>query len=417
MMWKNWSGCQSSDAQLCEPQSVEQLQNLVRDTQGALRPVGAGHSFTPLVTGGAQILQLNNIDKPMVISSGQGRARVNANARLHQLSDALGSQGQAFRNLGDINVQSLAGAMSTATHGTGKTMPSIAAEMTGAQLLSGSGEVVEITAAELPGVQVGLGLLGVLLEIELNTVAAFNLRRRVGVRPFETLLGRMHDKWQAHRCYEFFLLPHSGKGIEISHDVTEAAPDKPPLDLDALGLMMMRTANQLGRIHPSLQRGLLSLILTLQGEEDFVGESWRVLSSARNMRFNEMEYHLPPDTAQDVLHEVIRVVADRHPDVWFPIEVRQTAGDSAWLSPFQHGPRVSVAVHMHAGQAYDGYFRDCEAIFRAAGGRPHWGKLHSLVRRDLEALYPDIDKFDVLRARLDPEDRFLSPPLARMFRP
>ena len=416
-MWTNWSGCQTSDATILAPTSLDQLKGQLSGSHGVLRPVGAGHSFTPLATGGDQILQLDGVEKPTLIASEPGRARVNANARLHELSLALGSKGQAFRNLGDINVQSLAGAMSTATHGTGRDLPCIAAEMTGAQLLSASGELIEIAAEDLPGVQVSLGLLGILLEIELNTVPAFNLRRRVGVRPFEVLLDQMHGNWAAHRCYEFFLLPHSGQGVQISHDVREASPSKPPLDLDALGLQVMKVASALRRVHPALQRGLLALMMKLQGEEDFTGESWRVLSSTRAMRFNEMEYHLPPDAAEPVLREITALIERRHPDVWFPIEVRQTAADTAWLSPFQSGPRVSVAVHMHGGQDYAGFFRDCEAIFRSAGGRPHWGKLHSLQRRDLEELYPDLGKFDALRARLDPKDRFLSPALARVFRP
>lgn len=416
-MWQNWSGCQTSQATLSGATNVDQLQALVQGASGVLRPVGAGHSFTPLVTGSAQILRLDQIDRPTVISSRPGRARVNANARLHELSAALGEQGQAFRNLGDINVQSLAGAMSTATHGTGRDMPCIAAEMTGAQLLTGTGEIVEISAEDLPGVQVSLGLLGVLLEIELNTVSAFNLRRRVGLRPAEDLIAGMHAKWAEHRCYEFFLLPHSGKGVQIAHDVTEAPVSKPPLDLDALGLQVMRLGSAMGKVHPALQRAVLALMLKLQSDEDFVGESWRVLSSTRSMRFNEMEYHLPPQEAEPVLREITTLIDRRHRDVWFPIEVRQTAGDGAWLSPFQHGPRVSVAVHMHAGQAFKGFFEDCEAIFRSAGGRPHWGKLHGLVRRDLEELYPDLGRFDALRARLDPQDRFLSPALARLFRP
>ena len=416
-MWKNWSGSQTSAAAMANPGTVAQLQSLVRGASGVLRPVGAGHSFTPLVTGSSQILRLDQLERPTVISSRPGRARVNANARLHELSAALGDKGQAFRNLGDINVQTLAGAMSTATHGTGRDMPCIAAEMTSAQLLTGSGDVIEIRGEDLPGVQVSLGLLGILLEIELNTVPAFNLRRRVGVRSFEQLLGQMHNNWTEHRCYEFFLLPHSGKGVQISHDVTEAAPGKSPLDLDALGLQVMKIASALRRVHPALQRQALALMMVLQGEEDYVGESWRVLSSSREMRFNEMEYHLPPGAAEAVLREINSLVETRHPEVWFPIEVRQTAGDSAWLSPFQGGPRVSVAVHMHGGQNYAGFFRDCESIFRAAGGRPHWGKLHGLKRQDLEALYPDLGKFDELRARLDPKDLFLSPALAGLFRP
>ncbi|MFT6456969.1 D-arabinono-1,4-lactone oxidase [Pseudophaeobacter arcticus] len=416
-MWRNWSGCETSEAAVVAPRTIEQLRDVLAAPDKVLRPVGAGHSFTPLVTGGGRILDLSQIETPAVLTSKPGRARVNANARLHDLSAALQTRGQGFRNLGDINVQTLAGAMSTATHGTGCDLPSISAEMTGARLLSASGELVDIAAEDLPGVQVSLGLLGILLEIELNTVPAFNLRRRVGVRPFEVLLEQMHDNWAAHRCFEFFLLPHSGKGVQISHDVTEAAPSKSPLDLDALGLQVMKLASVLRHLHPKLQRGVLALMLKLQAEEDYVGESWQVLSSTRAMRFNEMEYHLPPEVAEPVLRDIIRLIETRHPDVWFPIEVRQTAGDTAWLSPFQHGRRISVAVHMHGGQDYTGFFRDCEAIFRSVGGRPHWGKLHSLQRRDLEELYPDLGKFDALRTRLDPKDRFLSPALARMFRP
>ena len=371
------------------------------------------------MSGGARILDLKQIETPTLLHSTPGRARVNANARLHDLSAALGDTGQAFRNLGDINVQTLAGAMSTATHGTGQDLPSIAAEMTGAQLLSGSGALIEVPAEDVPGVQVSLGLLGILLEIELNTVPAFNLRRRVAVRPFEVLLDGMHDKWSAHRCYEFFLLPHSGKGVQISHDVTQAAPGKAPPDLDALGLQVMKLASVLRHLHPKLQRGVLALMLKLQAEEDYVGESWQVLSSTRAMRFNEMEYHLPPDTALEALEEVRTHIERKRPDVFFPFECRMTAGDTAWLSPFNDGPRISVAVHTHAPSgghdAYDFLFTDIEPIFRRHGGRPHWGKLNALGADELRALYPRFDDFAKLVRELDPQGRLRNPYLQGLF--
>ncbi len=416
-MWSNWSGNQSCDAQVQRPVGADAIRALLRDTTGVVRPVGAGHSFTPLVPGAGHLIAPAPAGDNPIRAIVQDRVRVDPNVSLKTLSEAMAAQGRAFRNLGDINVQTLAGATQTATHGTGRSLQCLAAEITGVQVIDGTGERVEIASEDLPGAQVALGLLGIVTEIEIRTVPAYNLRRRSGVRPIEELIGAMHDNWDTHRNYEFFLLPHSGKGVGIAHDPSDAPHGRPPADLDELGVFFLRAAGALCHVHPGLRRSAIRLLALVMSDEDYVGESWQVLCATRRTRFNEMEYHLPPDSARDVLAEITRLIETRHTDVWFPIEVRQTAGDDAWLSPFQNGPRVSVAVHMHARQVYEPYFRDCEAIFRAAGGRPHWGKLHSLARRDFEILYPDLPKFDALRARLDPRDRFLSPALAAWFRP
>ena len=416
-MWSNWSGHQTCDAPVLRPVGTAGVRSMMRQTAGSLRPVSTGHSFTPLVPGADTVVAPMPRYGPPVSAISGALARVDANAPLHALSKALDGSGRAFRNLGDINVQTLAGATSTATHGTGATLPCLSAEITAAQLVTADGEVVEVPSEDLPGVRVALGLLGILTEIEITTVPAYNLRRRVGVKPVADLMGTMQDKWADHRNYEFFVLPHSGKGVAIAHDLSTDPPGKAPMDLDELGMACLRGASALRHVSGGLRRAALNLLTAVQGNEDFVAESWKVLSSTRKTRFNEMEYHLPPDNADDVIGEILTLIETRHPDVWFPIEVRQTAGDTAWLSPFQHGARVSVAVHMHAKQRFEAFFADCEAIFRAAAGRPHWGKLHGLARTDLEALYPDLPKFDALRARMDPQGRFLSPALAALFAP
>ena len=150
---------------------------------------------------------------------------------------------------------------------------------------------------------------------------------------------------------------------------------------------------------------------------DYVGESWQVLCSDRRIRFKEMEYHLPPETAGDVLKEVILRLERDHKDIYFPIEVRQTAGDNAALSPFQGGPRISIAIHSDADEDHERYFNAIEPLFVEAGGRPHWGKMHSLTYKELSGLYPDFDRFCTLREELDPTGKFLSPAMARLFRP
>lgn len=415
-MWTNWAGNETAPGRPETPRTIEELRGLIAGGQ-MIRPVGAGHSFTPLIGGAGTIVDLSQMTGDPVISVNGSRARVRAGARLYELAEALGAHGFAFRNLGDINVQSLAGAMSTATHGTGATLPCLAAEMTGAQILTASGELLELGPDEMPGARVALGALGVLTEIEFNVVPAYDLRRRVGVAPVEILLDEMHDLWAAHRHFEFFWIPHTGKGLRVTHEVSTGARGRAPMDLDNIALKVFALARNLGRVSPAARRALMKAVLAFQSDEDFTGESWQVLSKPRAVKFVEMEYHLPPENAREALLEIIRLTEERHPEIYFPVEVRQTAGDDGWLSPFQGGNRVSVAVHHDARQDPTAYFRDAEAIFRAAGGRPHWGKMHNLVRRDLEDLYPGLPKFDALRKRLDPEGRFLSPALRRLLLP
>ncbi len=416
-MWSNWSGSQTSDAPVLRPAGAEHVARVIRETSGTLRPLGAGHSFTPLVSDAGTIVAPQPGSGDVVHQVQGDLVRLDPNASLRDLSEAMAVRGRAFRNLGDINTQSLAGAVSTATHGTGRGLQCLAAQLTGASLVDAQGALVEIAPEDLPGAQVALGVLGVMVEAEIVTEPVYNLRRQAGVRPQGALIEEMHAHWERHRNYEFFLLPHSGKGMGIAHDLSDAPAGKAPMDLDELGVAWLKFSARLRHVHPALRRAAIGLLAAAMGDEDYVGESWQVLCKSRRTRFNEMEYHVPPDMAADVIGDILEVLERRHGDVWFPIEVRQTAGDGAWLSPFQGGARVSVAVHMEVGRNHEAYFRDCEAVFRAAGGRPHWGKLHSLTRADLEGLYPDLERFDRLRARMDPDGRFLSGPMATLLRP
>lgn len=413
-MWTNWAQNQTSPAKVAYPESIAALSAAVSGRNGTVRVAGAGHSFTPLIADGSLIVRLDALSDNPVLFIGDGRARVRAGARLFELSQALSEHGMAFRNLGDINVQTLAGAMSTATHGTGSALPCISAEMMGGQILTSDGDLVELTSEDLPGAQVSLGLLGVLTEIEMRTVPAYDLYRRVSLVSLNEALTNMHRLWAEHRHFEYFWLPWTGKALCVVHDQTDQARDKPPVDLDNLALSVMRFARGVGRVSPRLRKLLLRLLLSFQGDDAHVGEAWRVLSKPRNRKFVEMEYHLPPSEAKDVLSELASMTQTRFADVYFPVEVRQTAGDGAWLSPFQGGNRVSIAVHGHAKEDNASYFDAAEKIFRAAGGRPHWGKLHSLTRKELEPLYPDLGRFDQLRQRLDPKGKFLSPAMARL---
>ncbi|MEW2917654.1 D-arabinono-1,4-lactone oxidase [Ruegeria sp. ANG10] len=415
-MWTNWAGNQRAQTPITRPTSISELQQAVAQSD-TLRVVGAGHSFTPIVAGAERILDLSYIDLPVVREVGEGKVWLNANARLRDLSPALAGQGMAFRNLGDINSQSLAGAVSTATHGTGRSLPCLAAEITAAKLVSAGGDILTTDDIPLQMAQVTVGMLGILTEAQISVVPKYNLRRRVRLADLQDSIANMHQNWAENRNFEFFYIPFTGKAVELRHEISDAAESKAPRDLDMIAVKVLKLARNAGRLSSGLRKMLLKLLTMAQSDEDYVGESWRVLCSDRHIRFKEMEYHLPPDVARDVLQEVITRLHRDHKDIYFPIEVRQTAGDSACLSPFQGGPRISIAIHTDADEDHQRYFDAIEPLFIEAGGRPHWGKMHNLSYADLSTLYPDFDRFCALREQLDPSGKLLTPALARLFRP
>lgn len=422
--WQNWSGSlPASQAKIIAPKNIAALKKLMDETKGALRPVGSGHSWMPLVPADGAILKLDHFAGVTSVDKKTGRARLGAGARLKDLSPALAAQGLAFRNLGDIDVQTLAGATSTATHGTGKALPCLAAEIRGLELVTGAGDVLRINenenAALLPAAQVGLGALGIMTEIEMQLVPRHKLHRRVQFKPYQEVLASAKTLWDTHRNFEFFYLPFSGTAMLITHDETDAADTPRAADESDDAVMQLKALRDWLGWFPWLRKKLLGAAIANAPEENVIGESWQLLSSARNVLFNEMEYHLPPDTALEALEEVRTHIERKRPDVFFPFECRMTAGDTAWLSPFNDGPRISVAVHTHAPSgghdAYDFLFTDIEPIFRRHGGRPHWGKLNALGADELRALYPRFDDFAKLVRELDPQGRLRNPYLQGLF--
>jgi FAD-linked oxidoreductase len=321
--------------------------------------------------------------------------------------------------LGDIDVQSLAGATSTATHGTGQDLPCLAAEILGLKMLTGSGDELEISGTKnadlLPAAQVALGALGIATEIQMQLVARHKLHRRVWFAPYKQILADAEQLWRDNRNFEFFYLPFSGQAMCITHNETEAEATWRAQDESDDGVMQLKALRDWLGWFPYLREKLLAAAIADAPEEDVVGESWQLLSSARNVLFNEMEFHLPPDRALDALEEVRAHIERHRRDVFFPFECRMTAADTAWLSPFNDGPRISVAVHTHAPDEYEFLFTEIEPIFRRYGGRPHWGKLNRLSGDDMRALYPKFQDFAELRASLDPKGRLLNPYLRDLF--
>ncbi len=419
-VWKNWSQNVSfSPETIQRPATIEELSSFLSGSSGRVRPVGNGHSFTPLAKTSGSLVSLEALEGD-VLSVDQERheATLNAGASLNQLSKALDQHNLAFKNLGDIDVQSLAGATSTATHGTGATLPCLSAEITAVSLLTAAGELLRVDDQYnpdlLPAVQVALGALGVLVDATVRLRPSYKLRRETFVRPLADTLAEAEDRWKSHRNYEFFYLPFCDFAFNITHDETTEPDQRDGASDDEAALRdLRRLRTGLKRVGP-VRRAILNQVAKRAATERVVGKSFALLANERTSIFNEMEYHLPAATGLEALAEVISLV-ESNPDVYFPVECRRTAGDTAWLSPFQGADRISVAVHIGEGDNYQWLFDVIEPVLRRHGGRPHWGKLHSLAAMELRELYPDFDRFTELRREVDPTGRFLNPHTAMLW--
>lgn len=419
--WQNWSGhVRSTPQQWLKPTDMNELANALQVSAGRVRVVGKGHSFTPVAATDGTLLSLDAISGTVLSSDrNTGTAWLQAGASLNALSRDLQQQGLAFKNLGDIDVQTLAGATSTGTHGTGPGFPCLSAEMAEINLMLASGEMVTASTSEntdlIQAARVAIGSLGIITAANFSVRPAFKLHRRTFTRPLRDTLAHAMESWKTHRNFEFFCLPFCDHAFNIIHDETDADSFGAKHDSDSNAVMQLKQLRDLLGWSKPLRRALLNQVAKRQKPEEMIGTSWEMLANERTNRFNEMEYHLPVDQGLDALQEVLAVIERERRDVFFPIECRQTAGDDAWLSPFNGGARISIAVHAWHEDSVDWFFDFIEPIFRRRGGRPHWGKMHSLKAADLRELYPDFQRFTALRRELDPAGRFLNAHLAALW--
>lgn len=418
LLWRNWSGVQHAyPAARLAPKDEGELALALKTAPAPIRPVGAGHSFTGLApTTGALI----SLDAMSGIVGWEGdEAIVRTGTRLGALGPMLAEKGRALPNLPDINKQSLGGALGTATHGTGAKIRALHGDVTGLRLITPSGRVIDADARNNPEVfqaaRVSLGSLGVISQVRIKTSANRRLRRRVWLEPLDEALANAEARWAQHRNFEFYAVPFTGLAANISHDETDdpALPRGPDQDTEFLeALKGLR--NLLGFATP-VRKAAAKALLSTAKPETAVDEGWKLLSTERPVRFNEMEFHLPVENQLKALAEVVRTIEKERPDVFFPIEARRIAADDAWLSPFQGGPRGSVAVHAYYRDDFSFLYSLVEPIFRRYDGRPHWGKLHTLRGQQLAAIYPRWSDFLAVRQDLDPEGRMLNPYLRGLF--
>jgi L-gulono-1,4-lactone dehydrogenase len=412
--WQNWAGTERCvPATLEHPASVGEVVAAVERAAAAGRTVrvaGSGHSFTAAVLTDGTLLSLDRMTRVLDADTAAGLVRVQAGIPLHRLTRELHFRGLALANLGDIDAQSLAGALATGTHGTGAGLPNVSASVEALELVTGAGEVRELAGGDLlRAARVGLGSLGVVVAATLRCVPSFRLRGVDEPEPLEDVLASLDERAAAADHFEFWTFPHSPLALTRTNTRTDAPRQTPGRSRTWVEDVLVdnhvfHALNRLGRRFPAAIPRINRAAARAASRRERVDWSFRVFASPRLVRFMEMEYAIPREHAADAVRGA-RAILERHP-VSFPIELRLVAGDDALLSPAHGRDSAYVAVHLFEGMAWETPFREVEALMSGFGGRPHWGKWSFLGAEELAPRYPGWEAFQAARAELDPHGRF-----------
>lgn len=417
-VWRNWSGLQqSAPARWWRPGSEEELVALLQGSTGEVRVTGAGHSFSALCQTSENLVVLDQLSGLVSHDAGRLTATAMAGTPLHALGPLLWPLGQGLINQGDIDAQSLAGACGTSTHGTGLGLGSFSAQVRGLRLVTPGGEVIDADSQTHPdilrAVATSLGALGIVTRITLQNRARYQLAEREYLLPLPEVLSSFEQLARDNRHAEFWAFFRTDKAlVKVLNESTAPPTPKPRFNLpvDKVLDITSRIAHGVAGADAWMQR----LLTALHSEVRRVGRSHEIFPSPRASRFNEMEYELPLARGLECVEEVMATVKRSSLRTLFPLEYRTVAADDVWLSPFYERDSASISIHQHVCADHRPLFDLVEPIFWKYGGRPHWGKLHSLDAARLAELYPRWDDAARVRERLDPQGRMLNDHLRKL---
>jgi FAD-linked oxidoreductase len=411
------------------PSSESELSAALRDGVAPVRVVGAGHSFGPLFETQGSLVSLDALQGVRSIDIDRLTATVRAGSRIHELGRPLFEAGVALINQGDIDRQSIGGAVGTGTHGTGPTLGSLSSELRAFRLVTAEGQTLDCSPTSNPDIWaaggVSFGSLGVMSELTLSVRRSYKLRERQWLMPQEQCWRELPQHRDASRHFELFCFPHSDLVLAKSLSETDE-PCAPPLTASQLqergesfGLEQHGFAfcAELGRLVPALSGAVQRFFTSVAtvGYRERVGYSHEIFPSPRGVKFNELEYVVPASDGVDCVRELAEAIRGRKMLGIYPLEMRFIKADDGWLSPFYQRDAVSISVHQYYKQPHGELFGLAEAIFARYGGRPHWGKMHNLKAADLARLYPRFDEYRALRRRLDPQGKLLNAHLRTIF--
>jgi FAD-linked oxidoreductase len=424
--WQNWARNQTAHpVEVHQPTSEHDLATIVEQATGGgrrVKVVGSGHSFTDIACTDGHLVELSRYDRVLAIDPDARSATVQAGIRLDDLNLELDRRGLAMPNLGDIAYQTVAGATSTSTHGTGVRLTGLAAQISGLRLVLADGSAVDCSADTEPELfhcaRVGLGALGIVSTVTLQVAPAFNLAVVEEPMRVDTLLDDLDAHVDGNDHFEFFWVPHTGWALtKTNNRTTDPLSPRSRFSEWRSDLLMQNYAFgalcRVGRLRPRWIPKLAKA-LPASGRVTYVDRSYRVFASPRLVRFYEMEYAIPREACADALNRVRRFVEDSGLLLNFPVEVRFTAPDDIPLSTASGRESCYIAIHVYQGMEHRPYFEGVERIMDDYGGRPHWGKLHFQTAATLSSRYDQWEQFLAVRDQVDPERRYANDYLARV---
>ncbi|QHC25022.1 D-arabinono-1,4-lactone oxidase [Streptomyces sp. GS7] len=425
--WRNWAGnVTARPARIAAPASTEELAAAVRAAAAeglTVKAVGTGHSFTPAAATDGLLIRPERLTGIRGIDREAGTVTVAAGTPLKRLNQALAAHGLSLTNMGDIMEQTVSGATSTGTHGTGRDSASIAAQITALELVTADGSVLDCSADENPDVfaaaRLGLGALGVVSELTFAVEPEFLLTAREEPMPFDEVTGRFAELVAENEHFEFYWFPHTGN-CNTKRNNRSQGPAAPPgrvsgwIEDELLSNGVFQVACAVGRAVPAAIPGIAKVSSRALSARTYTDIPYKVFTSPRRVRFVEMEYALPREAAVEALGQLKAMVERSDLRISFPVEVRTAPADDIALSTASGRDTVYIAVHMYRGTPHQAYFAAAERIMTAHDGRPHWGKLHTRDAGYLAEVYPRFGEFTALRDRLDPERRFTNGYLRRV---
>jgi len=424
--WTNWAETARAEVRPATPASVAQVQEAVAAAAAAgshVKAIGAGHSFTSIgVTDGVQ-LRPEGLTGILSADPSTGLVTVAAGTRLHDLNAALWGHGLAMTNLGDIDVQTIAGAISTGTHGTGAKLGGIATQVRGLQLVTADGQLHEVAPGSdlFSAACVGLGALGVITAVTLQCEPAFALHAQESPAPLDEVLADLDALVDGNDHFEFYWFPHTRGTLTKRNNRRAVSDGLKPLgrirhyvDDELLSNTAFDAINKFTTRRPNVIPRANRLASRLLSAREYTDRSYSVFASPRRVKFREMEYAVPRESVPHVLSEIEAYLARSGEQIGFPVEVRFAAPDDLWLSTAHGRASGYIAVHQYIRRDHETYFAAVEAIARSVDGRPHWGKLHNRDADSLRTTYPRFDDFVALRDKLDPKRTFSNPYLDRV---
>jgi L-gulono-1,4-lactone dehydrogenase len=428
--WRNWAGnVTAHPRRIASPGSAEEVADEVRRAAAdglTVRMTGTGHSFTPTAVTDGVLLRPDRLTAIRAVDTATGTVTVEAGCPLRVLNAELLARGLSLANMGDIQVQTVAGATQTGTHGTGRDVGGMAAQVAGLELALADGRIISCSADSPSGgithpdgspadvfgaARVGLGALGVVTAVTFQVVPAFLLEAREEPMGWSQVISQLDELTADNEHFEFYWFPHS-EGCLTKRNNRTSGPARPLrrwrylLGDEIVSNSVFGLTCQLGRAIPALIPTVNSVAARALGARTYADAAYRVFTSPRRVRFKEQEYAIPRAALSDVLGEVRGLFQRRDWRISFPIEVRVTPPDDVWLSTAYGRESAYIAIHVFHSAPHEQYFTDVEAVMTSVGGRPHWGKMHTRDAAYLAASYPRMADFLAVRDLLDCERRF-----------